>query len=89
MTTKSGKSRSRNSSNSKTSDEPFSKPALKLIDQVATLLKKGIIEGEKKGLATRAELKKNALSFIEKATDKLETSVHETSSLVKKGIKKL
>jgi hypothetical protein len=72
-----------------TKSRPFSQPALKLIDQAASLLRRAVLAGEEKTVEGRRLLKRNALDFVEVANRRLHAAVREGTSAAHKGLNKL
>ena len=90
MAAKKTKTRKSTAAQAKSSgDGHISEPALKLIDKAAALLKKAIVKGEEESIEGRKLLKKKALSFVDFANERLTTAIHEGSSAVKKGVRKI
>jgi hypothetical protein len=86
------KSNKRKSSHKKTSpaaEKHLSEPALKLIDKAASLLKKAVIKGEEETSESRRIIRKNALSFLDLANERLTKAIQDGTSLAKKGVKKI
>ncbi len=70
-------------------EELISKPALKLIDEAAAFLKMAICKGEKLTEPERKTLKKKALSFVDLASERLTSAVHQGAGTIRTGVKSL
>lgn len=85
------KKKSKGAAKTKTYRAPdaLSKATFKLIDEAAEILKDGILAGAKQGAKGRQLLKKKAFSLVNTATRRLNKAIHEGSSTLRKGLKKL
>lgn len=63
--------------------------ALKLVDEVASLLRKGIREGASRTEKTREATHKKALSLITRASNQLNKAVDTGTSVARKAVNKL
>ena len=87
-TTKSSKKTAAADSYEKVSNK-LADSAVKLIDQAASLLKKGVLTGAEKSVVARQNAKKKAMSLVNKATKELDKALKEGSNVLRKGIRKL
>ena len=63
--------------------------ALKLIDQAAGALKKGVREGARQSASARRVFRKKALSLVGSATVHLTEALEKGAASVRKGLRKL
>ncbi len=76
-------------SKKKSDSDALSRSALKLIDEAAFLLKKGVQLGTKQGASVHQGLKKKALSLVSTATKHLNEAIEKGSHSIRKGLRKL
>lgn len=76
-------------SKKKSDSDAFSHSALKLIDEAASLLKKGVKVGGTQSASVHQELKKKALSLVSTATKHLNKAIEKGSDSIRKGLRKL
>ena len=83
------KATSTKSAKAKPAEAHISESALKLIDKAASLLKKAVISGEQQTAEGRKIVKRNALSFLDIANDRLTQAIKDGTDLAKKGVRKI
>jgi hypothetical protein len=81
--------KSRKSGGSGQGGDPLVRSAVKLIDQAAALLKRGVIAGAHHSAGARHTIKVKASSLVGQAADKLQVAIDEGASALRKGLKKL
>ncbi|MBI4023940.1 MAG: hypothetical protein HY360_03105 [Verrucomicrobia bacterium] len=69
--------------------DPLVNSAVKLIDQAASLLKRGILTGAEKSADTRHTVKVKASHLVNEASEKLQDAIDKGASTLRKGLRKL